>query len=421
MPPLATDRARRVIARCRELAACSETATGTQRTFLCACMHQVHARLRQWMEEAGMTVTVDAAGNLRGLYAGDTPTAPRLLIASHLDTVPNAGAFDGVLGVVLGLSLVEELRGARLPVAIEVIGFSEEEGVRFGKPFLGSLALAGQLTPELLSLQDRSGTTVIEAMRAFGLDPAELPRARMARDAVAYLEMHIEQGPVLESQNLPLGVVRAIVGQTRLQATFTGTANHAGTTPMPLRHDALAAAAAWISAVEAYATERTGLVATVGAVTASPNAGNVIAGEVLASLDVRHAEDAVRLQAVEALQQAAQQLATKRGVSVEFRTLLRQDAVPMDTRLTQALEHAAQQAGIQSCAMVSGAGHDAMVLAPHLPACMLFLRSPGGLSHHPDEAVLESDVEAALAAGAHFLQSLRGPLLEELTRECDDA
>ena len=245
-----------------------------------------------------MTVRVDAVGNLRGVWPGLTADSLRLLIGSHLDTVPNAGAFDGILGVVLGIAVVEQLRGQHLPFAIEVIGFSEEEGVRFNKPFLGSLALIGKLDPETLARTDRNGITVAEAIRNYGLDPANLRDAIMTDEAFAYLEIHIEQGPILESEGASLGIVEALVGQTRMQLTFTGHANHAGTSPMHLRHDAMAAAADWIVAVEAYANAHTGLVATVGKVETFPGAGNVIAGKVTASLDGRHANDQTRQLAV---------------------------------------------------------------------------------------------------------------------------
>ena len=252
-----TDRAARIISRCREIAACTEIPGEITRLFLSPPMHKVHALLRVWMEAAGMTVRVDAIGNLRGLRPSLTPRSPRLLIASHLDTVPNAGAFDGILGVVLGVAIVEELKGQLLPFAIEVIGFSEEEGVRFSKPFLGSLALVGKLDADTLARTDRSGIGVRQAIEAYGLDPAQLPAAVLTNEAFAYLELHIEQGPVLESEDTSLGIVEALVGQTRMELIFAGQANHAGTTPMHLRHDAMAAAAEWIVAVEDYASSRT--------------------------------------------------------------------------------------------------------------------------------------------------------------------
>lgn len=401
-----TDRASRAIARCREIAQCTEIPCEITRRFLTPPMQDVHALLRGWMEAAGMTVRVDAAGNLRGVYAGPEDDAPRVLIASHLDTVPGAGAFDGVLGVVLGLSLVEELQGRRLPFSIEVIGFSEGEGVRFGRPFIGSLALVGRLDDELLASTDTHGISMREAIHNFGLDPARLEGAALETKTFAYLEMHIEQGPVLEAEDRSLGIVTAIVGQTRMQLVFRGQANHAGTTPMTLRHDALAAAAHWIVEVEQYARSHAGLVATVGRMEARPGAINVIPGEVTVSLDLRHGQDERRHAAVAAILQHAEFAAGSRGVAVTATKLMDQAAVPMDARLVERLEEAARRAGFVAKRMTSGAGHDAMVVAEHLPSVMLFLRSPGGLSHHAEESVLAEDVEAAIATGLKFLDRL---------------
>lgn len=355
-----------------------------------------------------MQVQIDAVGNLRGLLPAAAPNAPRLLIGSHLDTVANAGAFDGVLGVVLGVALAEQA-GKALPFDLEVIGFSEEEGVRFGKPFLGSLGLIGELDPAILARIDLNGISVADAIRNFGLDPANRRAAVLDDSAFAYLEFHIEQGPVLESENLSLGVVDAIAGQTRLELTFTGHANHAGTTPMgPLRHDALAAAAQWITEVERYANDCPGLVATVGKLDIPASAGNVIPGQVVATLDVRHAQDSVRQATVQHYLDYACALSASRGVSVSHAESLDQAAVPMDPALTGFLRDAVVHATHAAPRiMSSGAGHDAMIIARRLPAAMLFLRSPGGLSHHPDEAVLAGDVEAALDAGVEFLRMLR--------------
>lgn len=402
-----TDRALRIIARCREIAACTEVPGEITRVFLTPPMHAVHALLRGWMETTGMIVDIDAIGNLRAVWPGCTPNSPRLLIGSHLDTVPNAGAFDGILGVVLGVAIIEELRGQQLPFAIEIIGFSEEEGVRFNTPFLGSLALVGKLNAETMTRTDREGISVRQAIEAYGLDPAQLPKAVLSDRSFAYIEFHIEQGPILESNNDSLGIVEALVGQTRMEIIFTGQANHAGTTPMHLRHDAMTAAADWIVAVETYARSQEGLVATIGKVEVSPGAGNVIAGRVVASLDVRHADDAIRQASIVAISQLAETAAAKRGVQLAMHTQLEQPAVALDSRLTTMLENAATQAGFPSRRMTSGAGHDAMILAPVIPSTMLFLRSPGGLSHHPDESMHPEDVEAALATAMEFLAHLR--------------
>jgi allantoate deiminase len=407
MTATSTDRAARIITRCREIATCTEVPGEITRFFLTPPMHEVHELLRDWMETVGMTVSVDAIGNLRGFWPALNPGSPRLLIGSHLDTVPNAGAFDGILGVVLGVAIVEELKGQLLPFAIEVIGFSEEEGVRFSKPFLGSLALIGRLDAETLALTDGSGISVRQAIQAYGLDPAQLPAVALAKGTFAYLEVHIEQGPVLESEDTSLGIVEALVGQSRMELIFTGQANHAGTTPMDLRHDALAAAAEWIVAVEDYASSQNSLVATVGKMEAAPGAGNVIPGKVTASLDVRHADDSSREASVIAILKLAETAAARRGVHLTAAKQLEQPAVPLHPHLTTLLYKASSHAGFPARRMTSGAGHDAMILAPKIPSAMLFLRSPRGLSHHPDETVLPQDVEAALATAMEFLTQLR--------------
>ena len=362
-------------------------------------MRGVHADLRTWMQHAGMTVSIDAVGNIRGYYAGAKADAPRLIIGSHLDTVPHAGAFDGILGVVLGVELVELLIGRRFDFAIEVVGFSEEEGVRFGVPFIGSRALIGDIDGALAGLAD-------EAIRAYGLDPAKIPEARVTGPALGYLEFHIEQGPVLESLNLSLGVVTAIAGQSRFDVRFEGHANHAGTTPMNLRHDALAGASEWIGAVEREALAGRDLVATVGRIEARPGAGNVIAGSAAMSLDVRHVDDAIRTEAVARLLDCAQQIAARRGLTFTSELRLDQPAAPMDAGLTEVLAQAVRAGGHSDHRMPSGAGHDAMIMAKQMPAAMLFLRSPGGISHHPDESVLGARCRRGARNGRAFPRTI---------------
>jgi allantoate deiminase len=397
--------AEQTIHRCRALAAFTETPGSLTRTFLSEPMHDCHHALSRWMTHLGMRVSVDAIGNLRGLYgSGSRPR--RLLIGSHLDTVLNAGAFDGVLGVCLALALLEALESQSLPFDVEVLAFSEEEGVRFKKPFLGSLAAVGRFDPALLELKDANGCTLADAIRRFGLDPARLPDAQVDPRAFAYLEFHIEQGPVLDNAGESLGAVSAVAGQSRLELRFTGRANHAGTTPMNARHDALAGAAAWIAAVEQHARSIPDLVATVGHLEVLPNAGNVIPGLVRASLDVRHADDQTRLSAVRDLCLAARQIAAARDLALEIDERLNQRAVPMDPQLVAAFEAAIASAGATPRRMVSGAGHDAMILAEKFSSAMLFLRSPGGISHHPDESVLPEDVAQAIRVGVAMLTAL---------------
>jgi len=353
-----------------------------------------------------MSVHMDAAGNLRGLWQPSGSSPRRLILGSHIDTVPDAGAFDGVLGVTIALEWVALAQELALDLAIEVIAFSEEEGVRYGLPYLGSRAVAGRFDPSLLTLIDTEGVTVEAALRSFGLDPERIDDAVLDPNAACFVEVHIEQGPLLEAENLSVAAVTAIVGQTRLTLTFTGHANHAGTAPMHLRRDALAAAAEWISAVESLAQHTEGLAATVGRISVEPNVGNVVPGIAHVSLDVRHAHDAVRNAAVEELLAKAEAIATRRNLNLTRTGQLEQPAVPMDERLTSFLADAIQAAGFSVKSMPSGAGHDAIVMAGRLPTAMLFLRSPGGISHHPDESVLEQDVEASLMVASHFLQRL---------------
>lgn len=390
---------------CDAIAQFTETPGNLTRTYLSPPFHDVHAFLGAWMHRLGMTSHVDAAGNLRGLHSSGLPHAPRLLIGSHIDTVPNAGAYDGVLGVVIALTLIENL-AETLPYDIEVVAFSEEEGVRFSVPFIGSRALIGDIDHDLLQKTDKYGTTLTATIEAFGLDAAKIPDAVLHPDTFAFVEFHIEQGPVLENLNLSLGVVEAIAGQSRYELTFHGKANHAGTSPMHLRHDALAGAAEWILAVEREAQNTPGLVATVGRIESLPGATNVIPGEVRVSLDIRHASDPIRLAALDRLLEEAAQIAASRSLTLDVLQQFHSSAIPMNSTLASVLEAGALATGYRPHRMASGAGHDVMVLARRLPAAMLFLRSPGGISHHPDESVLVEDVQAALEAGLYFLKHL---------------
>lgn len=395
-----------VITRCQILAQFSEDTGSIRRTFLSPPMHDVHREVSGWLRSLGVSSRLDAAGNLRSVYPSLEVDAPRLLIGSHLDTVPNAGAYDGILGVVLAVALLSTLNGRKLPFAIEVVAFSEEEGVRFGVPFIGSRALAGTLCEELLDREDGVGISIRKAITVFGLNPAEIAEASIKGDVLGYLEFHIEQGPVLESVGRPVGVVEVIAGQSRLSLTFMGIANHAGTTPMNLRYDAIAAAAEWITCVEHRAQDAPGLVATVGAIQAKPGIGNVIAREAQLSLDVRHRWDETRKAAVDDLLRQAEEIAKRRALSVRWNVLLDQPAVSMNPFLVDQITHAGKRAGCEPYRMVSGAGHDAMVLAERVPAAMVFVRTPNGVSHDPAESVKVEDVAKALDCGFHLLDRL---------------
>ena len=402
---------------CDRIAAMTDVPGTTTRLFLTPATHRVHALLTAEMQALGMSVRVDSIGNLRGTYAGSHAEAGTLLMGSHIDTVPNAGRFDGVLGVAMALALVRMLAGERLAYALEVIAFSEEEGIRFRLPFLGSRALAGTLGEAELARTDADGVSIAQAALAFGLDAETREDCAPTPGTFAYFEPHIEQGPVLEQQGRALAVVTSIAGQTRLSVNFHGQANHAGTTPMSFRSDALMAAAQWMIAVEALAKEVPGLVATVGLIEAKPGAVNIIPGEVVLSLDVRHAQDKVRAHAVRRLLAKADSITRYRSMEIAGSTLVRkvsvshtetsvQKSVAMHAPLTAVLQAAAEASGRPYSAMASGAGHDAMIVAGVLPAAMLFLRTPGGLSHHPAEAVLREDIQAGLEVCLRFLRDL---------------
>ena len=400
-----------VLARCALLAFATETPGRLTRTFLSPPMHQVHSLVAGWMAEAGMTVRLDPAGNLIGRYPAreSEETAPAVLIGSHLDTVPDAGKYDGMLGVLLGVAAVQalDLAARRLPCAIEVVGFAEEEGVRYQTPYLGSLALVGRFDPALLALEDGAGVSLADAYRRFGLDPAALPGATApAGRYLAFLEAHIEQGPVLAAAGLPVGVVTAIVGQSRLGVTFEGLAGHAGTAPMDLRRDALPAAAELILAVEQLARSVDGLRGTVGAIQTLPGATNVVPGVVSFSLDIRHANDPVREQAVADILAHAGEIATRRGLTFRVDRNQGHPAVPSDPTLTNLLAHAVAEAGVEPFRLASGAGHDAAIMAEIAPMAMLFVRSPNGISHHPDEQVDTGDVQVALDVMIRWLLRL---------------
>jgi allantoate deiminase len=391
-----------VIARCRELAQISEMSGGTFRTFLSPAMRRCYEVVGGWMRSAGLTVRLDAAGNLRGLRCGKDPGKRVLLMGSHLDTVRDAGAFDGILGVVLAIAIAETYADQLLPFDIEVIGFSEEEGVRF-VPFIGSRALVGTLDQQTLKRTDSAGITMAQAIVDFGLDPSAIPQVALTTPAIGFLEFHIEQGPVLEDAREPIGIVDSIAGQSHALVRFVGAANHAGTTPMNLRRDALSAAAQWISVVEHTARATPDLVATIGQIDAQPGISNVIPGEVKMSLDVRHADDAIRTRGFDAMRHAATEIAHQRGIRLVWTDGLNLKTVRMDEGLTAILAAAAPKGTRR---MASGAGHDAMILAPHIPSAMLFLRTPGGTSHHPAENVWPEDIEVALSVGRSFVESM---------------
>jgi len=383
------------------------------RTFLSSAMERANLVVGGWMRDAGLTVREDDTGNLVGRLEPQAPgLKPRtLLLGSHLDTVRNAGRFDGALGVLLPIVALGELkrRGVTLSFAVEVVGFSEEEAVRFTGAYIGSKAYTGRLKAADLKLTDARGQTLRAVIEAHAGRPYVPPKpAHRAADMLGYVEVHIEQGPVLEDRELAVGVVSAIASQTRGRLTFRGKAGHAGTTPMNLRRDALAGAAEFVLFAEKFAGTRAPLVATVGTINVPSGAANVIPGQTVLTLDVRHPDDAKCRRAVAQLTAEAQRLGRRRGLEVTWQPTMQHQATPCSPKLTGLLEQSVKSVQGKSLSLVSGAGHDGVVMATQTPIAMLFVRCRDGLSHHPDEYASPKDLAVALRVTVDFLRRLAG-------------
>lgn len=403
---------KRAVQRCDFLAhpPFSDTPDGLFRSYLSPAYTATVKQVREWMEEAGMHCRIDAAGNLIGRYEGLTPNAPALLIGSHLDSVKNAGRYDGTLGVILGIEAVASFHAQqkRFPFAIEVIGFGDEEGSRFPVSMLTSRAVAGSLDT-LPDVQDAQGTSIQQALLESGLDPAHyLEASYKSSQVLAYFEAHIEQGPVLESKDYAVGLVTSIAAQYRFKVTMKGMAGHAGTLPMHLRQDALAAAAEAISCIEKIAQSGPDdLVATVGQMSVKPGAPNIVPGWVEFSIDVRAGTENVRNKAAETITQVLHEISQKRGVEMELALQHDLSATPCNPQLSNVLAASIQAVtGKPAYKLVSGAGHDAMIMAALTPVCMLFIRCEKGISHNPAEAVQDEDVETALRVMCDFIQNI---------------
>jgi allantoate deiminase len=388
----------------------SEVEGQLTRRFLTPAHEAALCKLTEWMIQAGMTVRRDAAANLIGRYEGETQGAKALIIGSHIDSVRNGGRYDGPLGIVLGIDVVEALHvaGRRAPFAIEVVAFGDEEGSRFSASMSCSRAIVGTLDATALQMKDAEGVTVAEALTAFGGDPTSITSAaRKREDVMAFLEAHIEQGPVLEAEGLALGVVTAIAAQKRLMVRIEGMAGHAGTTPMPLRKDPGPAAAECILALERICRAGAdGLVGTVGRMTALPGAFNVIPGAVEFSMDIRAETSGTRDEAVEAVTAEIHAIAAKRGLSAMVTLMQALAESPCDASLMGLLDEALADLSLPARRLPSGAGHDAMVMADLCPVAMLFIRCEGGISHNPAEAVTEADCALAAQAMLHFIDKL---------------
>ena len=394
-PPLQLGR--EIAERIDTLGAISETPGALTRIYLTPEHRAAADQLISWMRDAGMSAHLDAIGNVVGRYEGEKPGLPCLMLGSHYDTVRNAGKWDGPLGVVTAITCVGELnrQGKRFAFAIEVIGFADEEGVRFNSTLLGSRAIAGTFDERVLDAQDRAGMTMRQALSAFGLDAGKIGTAAHRRDDVlGYIELHIEQGPVLESLGLPVGLVTAISGASRLSITLEGMAGHAGTVPMDRRRDALTGAAECILAVESYCRLYEGLVGTVGQTIVAPGATNVIPGKVSFTLDVRSGSDQQRRKAVDELVQKIETIAAERSLTCRIARIHDNRSVPCGPRISLQIANAIRQRGYAVHKLASGAGHDSMAIADICEIGMIFVRCRGGISHHPEEHVELSDVEA---------------------------
>jgi allantoate deiminase len=396
-----------VIERCHYLAECTEEPGAITRPFASDAMRCAHVLVGEWMREAGMPVRQDNIGNLRGRYEGTGDST--VLLGSHLDSVRDAGKYDGPLGVAVAIAAVQRLHDARkrLPFAVEVLAFADEEGLRFGSTYLGSRAVSGTFDPADLDRADADGITMREALRIFGGDPDRVGDDRwQGGPPLGYLEIHIEQGPVLEARGLPVGVVSAISGQNRHTLVFEGEAGHAGTVPMAGRRDALVAAAVFVQAVEDYALSSEGVVATVGQLTVRPGAANVVPGEVTLRLDVRHADDAERLLATRHLLGIASQIAKHRTIGLSARQDSENMTVSCAPRLVSGLSQAVDDLGHPVLQLASGAGHDAVAMSALMDVGMLFVRCKGGVSHNPAESVTTEDVGVAIDVLARCLELL---------------
>ncbi len=394
---------RRAEAMHQELARISAEPNRLVRLFLTPEHRRAADLVARWMGEAGLEVSEDAIGNVRGRMG----EGPRLLLGSHLDSVIDAGIYDGPLGVIAPILAVDAFKraGVTPPTGVEVIAVGDEEASRFPSTLSTSAALAGAFEETTLALKDAAGVTYAGALRAYGKDPAKIASAAIPpEDAAAYLEVHIEQGPVLEAKDQPLGVVTAIVGQTRLAITLTGTAGHAGTVPMKLRHDALTGAAEIALMVERMASTTQDMVATVGSLTVSPGAVNIIPGKVQFTLDLRTASDERRQSGVREFDRQARAIAARRGLAIDIATTHGIATVACDPRLQEDLAAAIETVGGKAIRLVSGAAHDGMMFAKICPMVMLFVRCKGGVSHNPAEYASPHDMGLAVAALVRFIE-----------------
>ena len=402
------DREANIISRIDELAAISEDDTGITRRYGTPAAIEAGNKVLEWMRNAGLETKTDAIGNLRGRWPAKDPHAKTLVIASHLDTVVNAGRWDGPLGVLTGLEILETIarQNRELPFHLDLIAFCDEEGVRFHTTYLGSKVVAGSFDPQTLQRKDEQGITLKEAILAIGGNPDKLSAEATAPDQwLGYFELHIEQGPILYEKKIPVAPVTAIAGQIRAEAVFTGMAGHAGTVPMDMRQDALCGAAEFILAAERLAKVK-GVLITVGKLQLANAASNVIPGETTCSIDLRSADQGALTAIHEELRRTSAGIAGQRGLTHRWEIIQSSPPVSCDPHLTALLSACVASAGYETLQLVSGAGHDAVPLSAVSPVCMLFVRCFKGISHNPLEAVEKNDLAAALAVAESFIFKL---------------
>jgi allantoate deiminase len=398
-----------LMAQADRLAQFTEDPPGVTRRYLTPQHKQAAEYLIELMREAGMTAGCDALGNVVGRYEAEPQNAPVMMTGSHMDSVRNAGKYDGLFGILTAIACVKNLhdRDRQLPYALEIVGFGDEEGVRFGAALIGSRAMAGTFDPAWLDQRDDDGVTMRQALIAFGGDPDGWRALdRRGRNVIAYIESHIEQGPVLLNEGLPVGVVTAIAGTTRIRVRVAGLAGHAGTVPMGSRQDALTAASEMVLFVENHCETHDGLVGTVGKLTVLPGAINVIPQDVELTIDVRSGDNTLREEAVRIFDKNLREIARRRRVAVDIVPFYSADAAPCDASLQNAFAESIATHGIALRRLPSGAGHDAMVFPAVCPVAMLFVRcGNNGISHHPDETMTVEDADIATSVLLHFFEN----------------
>lgn len=392
-----------IVKRCDSLGCVSDCDKGLTRLFCSKSMKDAHRHLSDWFKAIDMDCRLDAVGNLIGTKSSSGVSVetnrPVFMIGSHLDSVIDAGRFDGTLGVLLGLGVAEVLHRSKIELNfdLEVVGFSEEEGIRYTFPFIGSLGMTGGLTFEDLDRKDQDSVSMREALREFGcaIDSVE-SASYQQRNLAGFMEAHIEQADLLQCDDLSVGVVTSIAGQTRADICFTGEAGHAGTVPHDRRQDALAAAAELILEIEKIGQQTQGLFATVGYIKSHPGLSNVISANAELRLDLRHESDDVRDASYEKIKSAIDSISSARNVKGQIVNVQCTAATQMDSQLTQHILHSIGNTGQNKRTMVSGAGHDAMIMARMTPSCMLFIRCKDGVSHNFGEYVSPEDIDVAL-------------------------